>query len=366
MKRRPKVPADPGRDYRTLLLMGWTPDSVAEAVEIATDLFRGGEVDAALAAVESARGIVATAGAEDVDLAALESVGFEVALRRGDAARAVAAANALRYRPGALPALDLDRLRAALASSEGLLPELKDALRGVLDTVSPGPDAMIASAAREEFGPFVEERAASVLEADDDDQIPYSDAEPEEIVADPDYDGGDAPAGTSDGGAVFLDAEWVSIAEEPQAEAPWSFGAFPVGVDESLASIRSRFIDAAVSAGPEHGRDLCETAWSFFLMEDFEAAALLFGQALGDATARVEAAEGLVRCHLNLSRPAEAVAFLARLQGLCFAERLPEPLMYWYGRAAEAAGDARKARGAYRSVSPGAFPDVAARLAAFP
>lgn len=360
MDRRPHVPTDPGRDYRTLLQMGWTPDSVPEAVEIAADLLRSGEADAALAAVESARGIAASAGAEDVEVAALDSLGFEVALRRGDAERAIGAANALRHRPGALPAPDLDRLRAELASCEGFRPELKEALRGVLDAVSPAPAGSIAPGTREEDVAFGGARAAGG--SDDDDNIPYFADELDGIVED-----GGVSGGASDDGAAHPDAEWVTIADEPQEEGePWSFGAFAVGVDESVSSIRSRFMEAAVSAGPEQARDACETGWSFFLMEDFEAAAVLFGQALGDPTVRIAAAEGLVRCHLNLSQASEAVAFLERLQGLCFADRLPEPLRYWYGRAAEAAGDARKARGAYRSVSPGAFPDVAARLAALP
>jgi tetratricopeptide (TPR) repeat protein len=360
MDRRPHVPTDPGRDYRTLLLMGWTPDSVPEAVEIAADLLRSGEVDAALAAVESARGIAASAGAEDAEVAALDSLGFQVALQRGDAERAIKAANALRHRPGALPAPDLDWLRAKLASCEGFRPELKEALRGVLDVVSPAPERSIAIGFREEHVAFGGRRGAGGL--DDDDEIPYFADELDGVVA----EGGGVSGGASDDDAAHPDAEWVTIADEPQAEEPWSFGAFPVGVDESLSSIRSRFMEAAVSAGPEQARDACETGWSFFLMEDFEAAAVLFGQALGDATVRVAAAEGLVRCHLNLSQASEAVGFLERLQGLCFADRLPEPLRYWYGRAAEAAGDARKARGAYRSVSPGAFPDVATRLAALP
>jgi hypothetical protein len=365
MDRRPHVPTDPGRDYRTLLLMGWTPDSLPEAVEIAADLLRSGEVDAALAAVESARGIVASTGAEDVDVAALEAVGFEVALRRADAARAIGAANALRHRPGALSAADLDRLRAELGSCEVLRPELQEALRGVLDAVSPAAEGSIAQGVGGEPAAFEEDRGAGGWE-DDDDDLPYFVAELDAFVADGDGDGGGASSGASDDDAVRPDAEWATIADEPQGEEPWSFGTFPVAVDESLSSIRSRFMDAAVSAAPAHARDACETGWSFFLMEDFAAAAVLFGQALGDSTVRVAAAEGLVRCHLNLSQASEAVAFLERLQGLCFADRLPEPLRYWYGRAAEAAGDARKARGAYRSVSPGAFPDVAARLAAFP
>jgi hypothetical protein len=363
MDRRPHVPTDPGRDYRTLLLMGWTPDSVHEAVEIAGDLLRSSEVDAALAAVESARGIVSSTGAEDVDVAALDAVGFEVALRRVDGERAIGAANALRHRPGALSAADLDRLRAELESCEGFRSELKEALRRVLAAVSPASEASIAPGGGKEHGAFGEDRGAGGLE--DDDDLPYFAEESDAFVADGD-EARRASAGESGVDAVRPDAEWVTIAEEPQEEAPWSFGAFPVARDESLSSIRARFIDAAVSAAPEHARDACETGWSFFLMEDFEAAALLFGQALGDSTVRVAAAEGLVRCHLNLSQASEAVAFLERLQGLCFADRLPEPLRYWYGRAAEAAGDARKARGAYRSVSPGTFPDVAARLAAFP
>ena len=360
MDRRSHVPTDTGRDYRTLLLMGWTPDSVPEAVEIAADLLRSGEADAALAAVESARGIAASTGAEDVEVAALDSLGFEVALRRGDAERAIRAANALRHRPGALPAADLDRLRAELASCDGFRAELIEALRGVLDAVSPALAGSMAPGAREEDGAFGGARGAG--ESDDgDDEIPYFVDEVETAA-----EAGGVSGGQSDVDAAHPDTEWVTIADELQDEEPWSFGAFPVGVDESLSSIRSRFMEAAVSAGPEQARDACETGWSFFLMEDFEAAAVLFGQAIGDPTVRVAAAEGLVRCHLNLSQASEAVAFLERLQGLCFADRLPEPLRYWYGRAAEAAGDARKARGAYRSVSPGAFPDVAARLAALP
>ena len=101
-------------------------------------------------------------------------------------------------------------------------------------------------------------------------------------------------------------------------------------------------------------------------MEDFEAAAVLFDQSLGDNAVRVAAAEGLVRCRLNLAQPSEAIAFLDRLEAVCFAEGLPDALRYWYGRAAEALGDVRRARAAYRSVSGGDFPDVLGRLRDLP
>lgn len=344
------------RDYRTLLEMGWTPDSVSEAVEIAGDLLRGGDADSALAAVERAREITGTVGADASELVALDAMAFEVALRRADAPRAIAAANALRLAPDGLRGAELARLRGLLGECGGFRPELREALGRVLDAAE--------SAQREsvllddvEIGPGT--GAVEPGEDDGADELPYLDADPAFL----------SPSSTgvvSGGDADLGDDAWLDLAQPVAEVADWSFGAFPVGEDESLVELRERFMEAATHAATDHARQACETGWSFFLMEDFAAAAVLFDQSLGDPDVRVAAAEGLVRCHLNLSQPGQAVDFLDRLRTVCFTGGLPEPLRYWYGRAAEAGGEVRKARAAYRSVSTAAFPDVPGRLAALP
>jgi hypothetical protein len=348
--RRPERKGDQGRDYATLLGMGWTPDTVGEAVQIAADLLREGDSGGALAAVEAARAIQTPGEPSEADRAALEAVAFEVALQRGDAPRAIGAANALRQLPSGLPPAELARLRSALDSSTAFRAELREALAGVLDSVvagGPAPSPFPRSEANGEL--FLEE-----------DELPYLAAEPGLLERLGTHERSEA--------APLADPavpEWLDPGESSQSGS-WTPGAFAVAEGDSLADIRSRFLEAAGSSGTEHAQDACETAWSFFLMEDFEAAAVLFDQSLGDPRVRVSAAEGLVRCKLNLSQAGEAVVLLERLRDLCFAGSLPDALRYWYGRAAEASGDTRKARAAYRSLPAGAFPDVQARLGALP
>jgi hypothetical protein len=365
MGRKDTSREDPGRDYATLLGMGWTPDTLGEAVTIARDLLQDREYDAALTAVEGARSTLLTAGTREEDRAALEAVAFEVALSRADASRAIGAVTALRELPGGLPQNEVARLLAELARSTVFRAELKEALERVLDAVQ--------ASSSDRLGASEDERSHGFGFEAGDDELPYLEADPSALDAvaslhEPAADqlaGANAEVPASASG-VDEGLEWLLLTEDESAEPAWTPGAFVVGEGEDLGGVRARFLGAASKSGPDHGPEACEMAWSFFLMEDFEAAALLFDQALGDPAVRVSAAEGLVRCRLNLSQAGEAVTLLERLQSLCYADGLPEPLRYWYGRAAEARGDVRKARAAYLSLPGDAFPDVRGRLGALP
>lgn len=318
---------DEGRDFATLLRMGWTPDTLSEALEIGEDLTASRDLEGALAAVESARAMAQAAGGENRELQLLEMLAFRVAVMRGDAPRAIAAVNNLRSELVGLPLQDVAGLQDELAKYDIFRPELRAALDGLLQTIP----------------------MAATDEAVEEDDLPY--------LVEPDL-------GEANYAAAELEPDTKPMGGE--AGPSWSYGRFPVAEADTLGDIRSRLLAASEKAALDDARAACEMGWSFLLMDDFEAAAVLFEQSLGDPDVRISAAEGLVRCRLNLAEAPAALAFLDRLGTVCFSGVLPEALMYWYGRAAEAVGDVRKARTAYRTVSVGAFPDVPARLGALP
>jgi hypothetical protein len=355
MRRKDDRPGDPGRDYATLLGMGWTPDTPAEAVGIARDLLSSGDGDGALSAVESARSMLGTDSRAE-ERAAVEAVAFEVALTRADSSRAINSANALRAVPSGLPHGELSRLREELTRSSVFRVELKEALERVLD-------AVIAAAGPDDFNGG--EAGLFSFEPGAEEDLPYLDADPAmlEFGAEARIRAEEAPGGIE--AELPPDVSWLDLTAGSAVNADWTPGSFVVQDGEDLHALRARFLESAAAAGPDYCLEACETGWSFFLMEDYGAAVLLFDPALGDPATRVSAAEGAVRSRLHMSQAADAVAFLERLQSLCYGEGLPEALRYWYGRAAEMAGDVRKARAAYRSVPADAF-DVRSRLGALP
>jgi hypothetical protein len=355
MSRKENRPGEPGRDYATLLGMGWTPDTPAEAVGIARELLSSGDGDGALSAVESARAMLDTDSRAE-DRAAVEALTFEVALSRADSSRAINSANALRAIPSGLPQGEVSRLREELSRSSVFRVELKEALERVLDAViaAAGPTDLTDG----EAGLFA-------FRPGDEEELPYLDADPALLGSDP---GARIRTDVAPGGMdaeMPPDVSWLDLTEEEVLNADWTPGSFVVRDGEDLHALRARYLESAAAAGPEYSLEACETGWSFFLMEDYGAAVLLFDQALGDPATRVSAAEGAVRSRLHLSQAGDALAFLERLQSLCYADGLPEALRYWYGRAAEMAGDVRKARAAYRSLPADAF-DVRSRMGALP
>jgi hypothetical protein len=353
-----------GVDVEGLVAAGFQPDSPEEAYGFVVTLLARELHDRAAEAVEYALALVRDRGdVDDVTVGRIHLVALRTALARGDGERAVGAANELPRFSGILPAEDLAAVLDAVRADRALHPEVRLALARVLEAVAPSP----AGGVRPGGAPRAVDRSESVRFDEE------RDAAPVEL---PFINFGDSPdaADEHDGDLPFpgelVDPPAIVHGEEPGDPDEWievpgasdlPFLVVPRGLP--LPDVIQRFIEGEVASAVEDPRRAVEMAWSLVLMESYDAASELFAKALPEETVRPSAVEGCVRCMLALGRASEAFAFVGRVRETFYGGGvMPGALVYWEGRAAEAAADHAAARAAYRQLSPVEFPDAVHRL----
>lgn len=370
------------RDESVLLEFGFTPDRPEEAVHVARQLFKDGALDAAAEAVVRARELLDGPGTEVTpgERAPLELMALRIAIARGDALAATHAANALHGLDHVVPAADLEQVLGDLAGCRTMRPEMREAIAGVVQAVRPGADrpepqmrsegpsalpALVAPAAAAPDGlPLVDDDGDAL------DDLPPTDAPEDEEEDLPWISGADdwsapAAAAAPEPAAAGEDDPWMDLGDvqAEEAERPPLPGKVFVELDASLPDVIERFLKAHEEAAPDSGKVPLERGWSMFMMNNYDAAIRLFGEAVRDPSTRLGAVEGIVRSYLALKQPGVARQFLERLKGLCYeTEPVPEQLLYWGARAAEDQGDYQAARLGYAAVSDQIFPDAKLRM----